>query len=248
MLTGIIYSNNLDLVVNAKSLIDEKVNLLREKGLPARPDRNPIYDGYGAPWRRELTLQQFPMSAILVPFIPKVNDDDEAETLLVSTTITVLKNRDLRFLIYPKARSARSFDVVTADNCDAFIGESRVFDSTEIQKMALGARLTALESVNTGYELMINLCNQGEKLLVQKVYVHLIDAIPAQAVGLRLSINNYIIPFYVIFTTTNAKRLFTEKKAKQNDNTLTKEEKVFEKVLAYIKNERIKRTNKARRR
>lgn len=247
MLTGIIYSKNLDLMVSAKNLIDEKVNLLRAKGLPARPDRNPIYDGYGTPWRRELTLQRFPMSAVLVPFIPKVDDNDEVETLLVSTTITVLKNRDLRFLIYPKARSAH-FDVVTADNCNAFIGEARASDSTEIQRMALGAQLTALESVTTGYELMINLCYQGEKLLVQKVYVHLIDAIPAQAVGLRLSINSYIIPFYVIFTTTNAKRLFTERKAKHNDNNLTKEESIFEKVLTYIKNERIKRTNKARRR
>ena len=221
MITGKIYKNFNQLLDEARLIISVNITGLKVRGFKAAMADGPIFDQYEVPWG-DRSGTPFPAVCVNLPFIAQVNDErqgrDNAETLFIGIRTIMLKTRDMRFLIYPKARKPHGlFDVVTPENHVAYIRESCESDINDVARTPMNVQNEAVDSINVSYKEINELCGAGETLLVHKAHVQVIKTLPPPPERIRLTISNFAIPFYVVFTKKIAKELFAERcQAKKN--------------------------------
>lgn len=212
-LTNKIYHEFNALYDEASFIVFDSLVKLRNRGFRAESAPELVFNIYGAPWGIP-PAERFPALCAIVPFIQHVKLDNPRnnEILLVGVTVSIVKSRDMRFLIYPKARKPRqAFDVVKAENCDTYLRKECAVDVNELGRSSYNVQEAAMPHINASYREITELCNDGEVLLVQKIYAQLFDTLPPPPDQLHIKISDHTVPFYAIFTTKNAKYLFSER-------------------------------------
>jgi hypothetical protein len=219
MLTGKIYNKFDSLHNEACFIISEELIKLRARGFKAQSASGLVFDHYGVPWG-DLSEEKFPTLCAMIPFIHHVGIDRprNEEILEVGVTVSMVKNRDMRFLIYSQAHKPHKyFDVVKVENCNAYIREACDADMNEVRRTPRSVQDAVVPFISTSYEMITNQCNNGETLLIQKIYVQLFETLPPPPEQLRINIGNYAVPFYVIFTKKKAKQMYSERCKTKNE-------------------------------
>lgn len=227
-----IYKNYDSLKNTSMWLMEDAVNRLKNMGYNAVGDRL-FSDAYGEPLSHGALIDEFPIAAVLMPYISHVGIDSNyregdrrGERVYVSILLNFLNDRNMRFLVYPVARKpSDNYSIVTSGNCASWLQKSCEDDARDLTNIPHKVMELAPEKLNPEYATINKLCNAGETLLVTKASCHLLEALPSPAESIAGMTGRYLISAYVIFSTSKAKLLFKAKKEEAKLNGKGKKEK-----------------------